>query len=72
MPVLLGRRDGTSSSTSHADAQLLPPTASVDTVLSAFGQAGLDTMHTVALLGQFNLSLALSAELADWQLATII
>ncbi|CAM6104484.1 unnamed protein product [Calypogeia fissa] len=51
MPVLLGRRDGLTSSTAHANQQLLPPTASVDTVLGTFAQAGLDTMHTVALLG---------------------
>ncbi|BBN16000.1 peroxidase [Marchantia polymorpha subsp. ruderalis] len=51
MTVQLGRRDGTTASTSAADSQLLPPTASVDRVLSTFSQMGLTPMETVALLG---------------------
>lgn len=52
IPIPLGRRDGTAAQTSHADAQLLPATTTVDQLLANFGRIGLTTKQSVALVGK--------------------
>ncbi|XP_024536964.1 peroxidase 42 [Selaginella moellendorffii] len=51
IPILTGRRDGTTASAKQADDSLFPPQTPLDRVLSVFQSQGLDTVDTVALLG---------------------
>lgn len=54
IPIPLGRRDGMSAQTSHADAHLLPPATTVDSLLSNFARIGLTTEQSVALMGKLS------------------
>ncbi|EFJ22581.1 hypothetical protein SELMODRAFT_232763 [Selaginella moellendorffii] len=58
IPILTGRRDGTTASAKQADDSLFPPQTPLDRVLSVFQSQGLDTVDTVALLGGHTLGVS--------------
>ncbi|KAL2649416.1 hypothetical protein R1flu_017544 [Riccia fluitans] len=65
LPLVFGRKDARFASTGNADVQLLPADATVDQVLNAFGQMGIDTAGTVALLGSHTLGVAHCANIVN-------
>ncbi|CAM6090807.1 unnamed protein product [Calypogeia fissa] len=58
IPIPLGRRDGLSAQTSHADAQLLGPETTIDQLLENFDRIGLTIEQSVALVGSHTIGIA--------------